>query len=109
MSYEELFKKEVKKSIIEIKNKYKPEKIIIFGSFASGKIKSGSDLDFFIIKKTLKTRRERQREVSRILINREIPIDILVYTPAETEKRKKMGDQFILNILNTGKLVYVKK
>lgn len=109
MSRKELFKKEVEKSIDKIKEHYKPEKIFIFGSFARGKITPDSDVDFFIIKRTKKTRRERQREVSRILIDREVPMDILVFTPAETEKRKKLGDPFILDILNSGKLVYAKE
>jgi len=108
MSREELYKIEVKKSVDKIKRLYKPEKIFIFGSYASGKIAAGSDIDFFIIKKTVKPRRERQREVSRILIDREVPVDILVFTPEETAKRKKIGDPFILNILNSGKLVYAK-
>ncbi len=108
MSREELYKIEVKKSVDKIKRLYTPEKIFIFGSYASGKIAAGSDVDFFIIKKTSKPRRERQREVSRILIDREVPVDILVFTPGETAKRKKIGDQFILSILNSGKLVYAK-
>jgi len=109
MSRKELFQKEVEKSVDKIKKQYKPEKIFIFGSFANGKITPNSDLDFFIIKKTIKPRRERQREVSRILIDREVPIDILVFTPSETEKRTKLGDPFILDILNSGKLVYAKE
>ncbi len=108
MSRAELYKREVKRSVDKIKALYKPEKIFIFGSYASGKIAAGSDIDFFIIKKTDKTRRERQREVSRILIDREVPVDILVFTPGETAKRKKIGDPFILDILNSGKLVYAK-
>lgn len=108
MSIQELFKKEVKKSIEKIKKNYKPEKIFIFGSYVDGRITANSDIDFFIIKKTTKTRQERQREVSRILIDREVPIDIIVFTPTETEKRRKIGDSFILNILNSGKLVYAK-
>lgn len=109
MSREELFKKEIKKSVDKITKQYKPDKIYIFGSFANGKITADSDLDFFIIKKTIKSRRERQREVSRILIDREVAMDILVYTPEETEKRKNLGDPFILNILNSGRLVYDKR
>jgi predicted nucleotidyltransferase len=109
MSREELYKIEVDKSVDKIKKQYKPEKIFIFGSYASGKIAPGSDIDFFIIKRTTKPRRERQREVSRILIDRELPVDILVFTPAETAKRKRIGDPFILNILNSGKLVYAKE
>ena len=109
MSRKELFKKEAERAVNKIKDRYKPEKIFIFGSFVSGKITADSDLDFFIIKKTRKTRLERQREVSRLLIDREVPVDILVFTPAETERRKKLGDPFILDVLNSGKLVYAKK
>jgi predicted nucleotidyltransferase len=109
MSREQLFNKEVKKSVEMIKNQYKPEKIFIFGSYASGKFAPGSDIDLFIIKRTGKPRRERQREVSRILIDRQVPVDILVFTPAETEKRKRIGDPFILDILNSGRLVYAKE
>jgi predicted nucleotidyltransferase len=109
MSRKELFKKEVNKSVNRIKEQYKPEKIFIFGSYATGKITPNSDVDFFIIKRTAKPRRERQREVSRILIDRKVPIDILVFTPAETERRRKLGDPFILDILNSGKLVYAKE
>jgi hypothetical protein len=109
MSSAELFKKEAKRSVEKIKALYKPEKIFVFGSYASGKLTADSDLDFFIIKKTTKSRRERQRDVSRILIDRQVPIDILVFTPAETERRRKIGDPFILDILNSGKLVYAKE
>ena len=108
MSREELFNKEVERSVDKIKKQYKPEKIFVFGSFASGRITADSDIDFFIVKKTTKARRERQREVSRILIDREVPVDILVYTPAETARRQRIGDPFILDILNSGKLVYAK-
>jgi uncharacterized protein len=109
MSRRELFKKEIRRAVDKIKTQYKPEKIIVFGSFASDHVTPDSDIDFFIIKRTTKPRRERQREVSRILIDREVPLDILVFTPAETERRKRMGDPFILDILNSGKLVYAKK
>ena len=102
------FNKEVKRLTLKIQKEYKPDKIIIFGSFASGKITPDSDVDFFIIKKTAKLRRERNREVSRLLIDRQVPVDILVYTPSEVRKRKEMGDCFINNILYSGKLVYAR-
>jgi predicted nucleotidyltransferase len=109
MTQKKLFKQAAQKYVATIKKHYKPEKIFIFGSFANGKIRTDSDLDFFIVKNTRQPRRERQREVSRLLRNREVPVDILVFTPAETAKRTKLGDPFILDILNSGKLVYAKK
>ena len=109
MNRKKIFKNEVNKFVDKIMTLYKPEKIYVFGSYASGKIVRGSDIDLFIIKRTNKPRRERQREVSRILIDREVPVDILVFTPAEMEKRKRIGDPFILDILNSGKLLYAKE
>jgi len=44
--------KEIKKITKQIVEKYKPEKIIIFGSFAWGKPSKDSDVDLFIIKNT---------------------------------------------------------
>lgn len=46
----------MRKEIKDIKNtlvkNYKPEKIIIFGSYADGKINKNSDIDILIIKNT---------------------------------------------------------
>lgn len=103
------YQKEVERLAEKIKKSYRPEKIFIFGSFAKGKIKPDSDVDFFIIKKTSKPRLERQREVNRLLLDRLIPLDILVFTPEEAAERKALGDSFIIDILKTGKLIYDKR
>lgn len=105
----EYYRKEIKRLAEKIKNGYQPEKIFIFGSFAEGKINPNSDVDFLIIKKTAKPRLERQREVARLLLDRLIPVDILVFTPREAAERKALGDNFIIDILKTGKLIYAKR
>jgi predicted nucleotidyltransferase len=45
MSIIKLYKKEIEKISKKIKEKYKPERIILFGSCASSKIKPSSDID----------------------------------------------------------------
>ena len=73
----------------QIVEKYKPEKIILFGSAAQGKYSPDSDVDFLIIKKdTPLYGADRIRELSR-LIERNIPIDFLIYRPEEFNKRLK--------------------
>ena len=51
-----MVKEETKRKIQAIADKiareYKPEKIILFGSYAWGHPHEDSDLDFFIVKKT---------------------------------------------------------
>ena len=39
----------------------------------------------------------------------DVPVEPIVYTPAEIEKMKKEGGLFIENVLREGKLVYVGK
>jgi predicted nucleotidyltransferase len=86
--------------------KYKPEKIILFGSAARGDSTPDSDADFLIIKKDTPYKgRDRMIEVSR-LIKRNIPADFLIYRPDEFEKRVAIGDPFLEMILEEGKVLY---
>ena len=101
--------KEIKKIVNQIVEKYKPEKIILFGSFAYGKPTKDSDVDLFIVKKTNEPRTKRHLKVDRMLLDRIMPLDILVYTPQELKKRLSFGDFFIRNIIQQGKMLYGKK
>ena len=86
--------------------KYKPEKIILFGSAARGDASLDSDVDLLIIKSdTPPYGADRIMEVSR-LIERDVPVDFLVYRPEEFEKRLKMGDPFIELVMKEGRVLY---
>ncbi|MGB2929453.1 MAG: nucleotidyltransferase domain-containing protein [Desulfobacterales bacterium] len=98
--------KEIESITAQIIHKYKPDRIILFGSVASGNPNSDSDADFLIIKKdTPYLGAERIRELSR-LITRDIAVDFLVYRPDEFEKRVEMGDPFLKTIIKEGKVLY---
>ena len=107
-----MVKEETKRKIQAIADKiareYKPEKIILFGSYAWGKPHKDSDLDFFIIKKTDDPMLKRMEDVDRLFFPREFAMDFLVYTPEQVEKRKKMRDLFVVDIIDKGKLLYAK-
>lgn len=100
--------KEIKNIADHIAKEYKPEKIILFGSYAWGKPTKDSDIDLFIVKDSDKNSLEMNREVSRIVFERGMAMDILVYTPKQLEKRRRMGDPFLMNILNSGRILYAK-
>ena len=98
--------KEIESITTQLIEKYRPEKIILFGSTARGKLTSDSDVDLLIIKKdTPLYGADRIRELSRI-IDRNIPVDFLVYRPEEFEKRLKMGAPFLKAVLKEGKVLY---
>lgn len=104
----ELIRKKINKIKRKIVQKYRPEKIIIFGSFARREPTKDSDLDLFIIKKSRKDPIQRSYEVRR-MIEPIFPLDLLIFTPQEVKKRLKLGDFFIKQIINQGELLYEKK
>jgi predicted nucleotidyltransferase len=85
----------------KIKEKFNPQKIILFGSYAYGKPEKGSDIDLLIVMDTDISVREQA-----VLIRKElkglIPIDIIVRTPQQIEERLKLGDFFIRKIMREG-------
>ena len=90
----------------QIIEKYKPDKIILFGSAARGELSQDSDADFLIIKKaTPLYGSDRIRELSR-LIDRNIAVDLLIYRPEEFDKRLRMGDPFLKSVMQEGKVLY---
>lgn len=103
---------EVKKHIQDILDKllagYAPQKVILFGSYAFGEPRPDSDIDLLIIKQTSDRFIDRWVAVRRILSDpkRRIPLETLVFTPQEIEKRLAIGDQFIAEILERGEVLY---
>ena len=98
--------REIEHITVQIIEKYKPERIILFGSAARGDAGPDSDADFLIVKKdTPHYGADRIRQLSR-MIDRNIPVDFLVYRPEELDKRIELGDPFIQAILAEGKVLY---
>lgn len=59
------------------------ERAIVFGSWARGTADAWSDLDLVVVLETSLPRAERWRLLARALDALPIPVDLLVYTPAE--------------------------
>lgn len=83
-------------------------KVVLFGSYVSGKPSKDSDLDLLIIVNTKEKGIKRYAMVSELLEPRRIPMDIIVKTPDEIKKREKMFDPFIRSIFKTGEVLYEK-
>lgn len=85
--------------------KYHPKKIILFGSFARGDYHAFSDVDLIIIKETKLRFTDRIGEVLE-LCSSELPIEPLVYTPAEFNKLIGEGNDFITTAIEGGVVLY---
>ena len=99
--------REIERVKDQIVKNYKPEKIILFGSFAYGKPKSNSDVDLLVIKKTNKKKVERIKELL-MKVESSLPLEPLVYNPAEYRERLDLGDFFFKTIFAKGKILYEK-
>lgn len=98
---------QIDKLIEEIVLGYEPEKIYLFGSYASGKQTSDSDIDLFIIKNTGQRKIERNREVRRCI--KTFPqsgLDIFIFTPLELQEGLHQTINIGKEAITTGKLVY---
>ena len=100
----------VTEKISEIVNKiafgYKPDKIILFGSYAVGNADENSDLDLLVIKDTDLPRPQRAVLVRKMLYGAMVPIDLIVYTPKEIEEAKDNEFSFVYKVMHTGKTLY---
>lgn len=101
------FYSHLQKIVNAIVSGYQPEKIILFGSAAAGRIHEDSDADLAVIKNTDRNFYDRISDV-KSLIPHGIPVDALVYTPEEVEKMRKDKYGYFMRdeILEKGKVLY---
>lgn len=92
----------------KIAERFNPEKIILFGSYAWGKPDRDSDLDLFVIMESTERPIKRAASLRRVLKDRYVPMDILVRTPEELKHRIDIGDPFIKKILRDGQVIYAR-
>lgn len=89
-----------------IVEKFRPYKVVLFGSYAYGTPHLYSDVDLLVVMDSDETMAQRIRRVSEVAKVRFLPMDLIVYTPTEIEERLALGDFFIAEILEKGKVLY---
>jgi len=98
----------IQKMVKRIVSDYSPQKVILFGSYAYGTPHRDSDIDLLIIKETPERFLDRWVAIRRILSDptRTTPLETLVLTPKEVDRRLAVGDQFVAEILEKGEVLY---
>jgi predicted nucleotidyltransferase len=83
----------------------RPERIILFGSYAYGRPSAGSDVDLLVV---LRFRGNPVRKAAEILekVNPRIGVDLLVRTPAQVRQRLAWNDFFMREIVEKGKVLH---
>ena len=91
-----------------IVGRFNPEKIVLFGSYATGEPNSDSDVDLLVV---MPFEGSPFRQAAAILDHivhtvGVIPMDLLVRTAEQVQERLKIGDSFMREILERGKVMY---
>jgi uncharacterized protein len=89
-----------------IAERFDPERIILFGSYAYGNPSLYSDVDLLVIMKTQERPLAKQLEIVRALSPHPFGMDILVRSPKELRARLEMGDDFLREIVHRGQIAY---
>ena len=87
--------------------KFEPEQIVLFGSYAYGRPTVNSDVDLLVIKKTLKSLREEATEIRKAFrplrhTVANLAFDIMVRDPEDLHLRLQRGAAFHSIIMQKG-------
>jgi len=89
----------------EIVREFEPERIVMFGSHAAGRPRADSDVDLLVVMRHRGAAAEQAARIRR-RVRAGFPLDIIVRSPTAIRKRMAMGDGFIHEILEKGKVLH---
>jgi predicted nucleotidyltransferase len=90
----------------QVAERFRPDKIILFGSQAQGTPDEDSDVDILVV---MPARNELDQAVRiRLAVERNFPLDLLVRTPKNLAWRLAEGDWFLREVMAEGKVLYEK-
>ena len=101
----------IREAARRLAEKFRPDRIILFGSYARGTADDHSDVDFLVITEAAK-RRNRHKimaEMDGALRGLQIAKDIVVLTRDEFEEDKEISGTTARYVSKEGRLLYERK
>ena len=88
-----------------VARKFRPQKIVLFGSYAYGTPTEDSDVDLLVVMPFDRRKGRKSLEIRRT-IPAGFPMDLIVRTPEFIAQRLAWGDSFTQEIFARGKVLY---
>lgn len=85
---------------------FHPEKVILFGSMATGEWDEDSDVDLLVIVREVDNRRELRVAIRRALTGMGLPKDVVVLTSDEFERKRGIPGTIAYPADKEGKVLY---
>ena len=89
----------------KIAQEFDPDRIILFGSYATGSATADSDVDLLVIMPFDGKPFWKSLEILNS-VNPPFAVDLLARQPADTTRRYQLGDPLIRDALDHGKVLY---
>ena len=90
----------------EVAERFQPDKIILFGSYAYGTPHADSDVDILVV---MPARNQLDQAVKiHLTILPPFPLDLIVRTPHNMKWRLEEGESFLREVVSRGKVLYEK-
>lgn len=97
--------KQIPNLVEQIASKFRPEKIILFGSLAYGEPDEDSDVDLLVVMDFEGSCREQAVHILQS-VDYHLPLDLIVRDRHEVSRRIEAGDFFLKDLMEKGKVVY---
>ncbi len=95
----------IRRVVKQIVERFDPERVILFGSHGYGRPAEGSDVDVLVVMHTEERPIRQAIEIVRS-IEYDFPLDLIVRTPAQMKERLRLGDFFLREIVERGRVLY---
>ncbi len=95
----------IEETVRQIVAQFQPRRIILFGSYASGRPRPESDVDLLVVMDTPLKGTEQAVRICQA-IEYHFGLDLIVRTPATLARRLALGDPFLNEIVHTGEVLY---
>lgn len=89
-----------------IVRQFRPEKIILFGSAATGGWTSDSDIDLLVIVRELQNRRALRVAIRQAINGMGVPKDVIVLTADEFETKRRIPGTIAFPADREGEVLY---
>ncbi|SRR5258708_7266218 len=96
----------IQEMVRRIVDNFRPEKVVLFGSYARGTAGPDSDVDLMVVMPLTKSGRETCVEIRGVLHGLGLAKDIIVATPSEWERYRKIAGSLIRTAHEEGKTLY---
>ena len=100
--------KEIRELVKKIQEVSGPDKVYLFGSYASGRARENSDVDICIIKNDFAAKSEELLKVKKMILNVDKPVDILLFKEADFTKRQNIWGSVQYEVFHNGIKMYEK-